>query len=95
MKFRADSFLLSKNAFLVIFLHFYLIVMKNNDCKEFIINLAGIAKSSGKKTATNRNDQMRKYNITSEVYHKLVLSTLCRSNRCFSFISLSHFVNDY
>lgn len=45
MKFRADSFLLSKNAFLVIFLHFYLIVMKNNDCKEFIINLAGIAKS--------------------------------------------------
>lgn len=45
MKFRADSFLLSKNAFLVIFLHFYLIVMKNNDCKEFIINLAAIAKS--------------------------------------------------
>lgn len=55
MKFRADSFLLSKNAFLVIFLHFYLIVMKNNDCKEFIINLAG----DSKKLRKNRNDQMR------------------------------------
>ncbi len=66
MKFRADSFLLSKNAFLVIFLHFYLIVMKNNDCKEFIINLAGIAKSYDwqERKKNHRNDQMRNINKT-------------------------------
>lgn len=65
MKFRADSFLLSKNAFLVIFLHFYLIVMKNNDCKEFIINLARdrkkkTLKKHTHKMLTNRQEKKRK-----------------------------------
>lgn len=59
MKFRADSFLLSKNAFLVIFLHFYLIVMKNNDCKEFIINLARDSKKLAEEKKNIGSDQMR------------------------------------
>lgn len=85
MKFRADSFLLSKNAFLVIFLHFYLIVMKNNDCKEFIINLARHSKKIINKK--NRNDQMRYMYEYTIIYTKL---------HCMSFRSeFFPFVNDY